>query len=106
MQTSGQKRKWIREHSPRVAVRDYAARLVDDAGVGFVAHAYAEAGKLGSWTGLLEFEGEAGVVLRTDSETTQPSVGAVARWASGLGDEYLRGALERAKRRSLPPPPE
>jgi hypothetical protein len=81
-------------------VREFAPRVVDDAGMDYVARAFAEAGRLGSWSGFLEFEGEAGVVIRTDVETTQPSVGAVAYWASGLGEQYLRGALERAKRKS------
>lgn len=100
MLTSGQKRKWVREPSTRIVVREFSWRIVDDAGVEYVARAFAEAGRLGSWAGFVEFEAEAGVVIRTDVETTQPSVGAVAYWASGLGEQYLRGALERAKKKS------
>ena len=101
MLPAGHKRKWIPNAAVRVLVRDFAVSVRDGAGHGYLARAYAETGRLGTWVGFLEFEPEApaDAVLRTELETTQSSVGAVAYWASGLSEEYLGGALERARER-------
>jgi len=92
-----QKRQVPSGSSTRYLLRD-TVRVLDDAGTPYVGRVYAEAGQYGTWVGLLEFQSETpgGAVVSTGSETTQPSVGAVAYWASGLGPQYLRGALERA----------
>ena len=53
----------------------------------------------GTWAGWIEFRELRGTrVMRTNRETTQPSQGALAYWASGLQASYLEGAFRRAKR--------
>lgn len=55
-----------------------------------------------TWEGWLEFvPDDRSVVLRSKRETTQPNLGALEYWASGLTAVYLVGALER----TLAPPP-
>jgi hypothetical protein len=51
----------------------------------------------GLWEGWLEFvSSDGGPVLRTPRETEQHSREDLLYWASGLGDAYLEGALQRA----------
>lgn len=56
----------------------------------------------GTWVGWLEFSphGSGGVVRCTERETTQPTLGALAYWASGIEPVYLEGAIARAQRSS------
>ena len=55
------------------------------------------------WSGYIEFLSEDGKdVLRTDQETTQPSLEDLADWAQGLEPVYFEGAFERALRREHP----
>lgn len=55
----------------------------------------------GTWQGWLEFHADAGSILRTDQETSQPSHSALEYWADGLQPVYLEGALARAQGRLL-----
>jgi hypothetical protein len=49
------------------------------------------------WDGwLVFFPLDGGPAIASDRETTQPSLQALTRWASTLGDVYLVGALDRA----------
>ncbi len=49
------------------------------------------------WSGWLEFLPETGgAILRTERETTQPSLSALEYWATGLEPVYFEGALVRA----------
>jgi len=60
-----------------------------------------------TWAGWLEFASATeGKVVRTDRETTQSSVAAVAYWASGLETLYIECALARATRRTADSRPE
>src|SRR5262249_13837524 len=60
-----------------------------------------------TWAGWIEFvSAERRKVVRTDRETTQSSLSAVAYWASGLEPLYIDCALERATRRTSDTRPE
>ncbi len=60
-----------------------------------------------TWAGWLEFVSEdQHKVVRTDRETTQSSLAAVAYWATGLEPLYIEGALARATRRTSDTRPE
>lgn len=53
----------------------------------------------GLWEGWLEFENlQTAEVLRTSRETTQPNLGDLTYWATGLTPVYLEGALDRVLR--------
>jgi hypothetical protein len=64
--------------------RKYRARVV-----GFARAA-------NTWEGRIEFRDEAGRVLMTDHETSQPDQKALEYWSTGLERVYLDGALKRA----------
>jgi len=54
------------------------------------------------WEGWFEFLPDDGSdVLRSERETTQPTLADLEYWASGISPVYLEGALER----TLTPPP-
>ena len=56
----------------------------------------------GLWEGWIEFvPSDGAAVIRSARETTQPNLGDLEYWASGLTAVYLDGALER----TLTPPP-
>jgi hypothetical protein len=58
----------------------------------------------GTWEGWLEFApDDGGPVLRSGRETTQPNLGDLHYWATGLTTVYFEGALARAL--EGPPPP-
>jgi hypothetical protein len=72
-----------------------------NAGPLYVAQASGRERADGTWEGWLEFVPDDGSdVLRSQRETTQPNLGALTYWASGLTPVYLTGALER----TLTPP--
>jgi hypothetical protein len=51
----------------------------------------------GLWHGWIEFSGrDAGELVATDRETTQPNRTDAVYWATGLTHVYLEGALIRA----------
>jgi hypothetical protein len=57
----------------------------------------------GRWEGWIELTAEGdGQVVRSQRETTQPSLEAARYWAGGLTHVYLEGALQRALQ-PLPP---
>jgi hypothetical protein len=66
-------------------------------GVEYFAQAITRRRDDGLWEGCLEFTPvNAGEVVRSGRETTQPNRDAVMYWAQGLTRVYLMGALERA----------
>jgi hypothetical protein len=68
----------------------------------YIAQACGRERDDGTWEGWLEFVPDDGTtVLRTQRETTQPTLAALEYWATGLTPVYLTGALER----TLTPPP-
>jgi len=74
---------------------------VDDDRV-YVAQACGRERDDGTWEGWLEFvPADDSAVLRSQRETTQPSLAALEYWATGITPVYLTGALER----TLTPPP-
>jgi hypothetical protein len=70
-------------------LQTYVELVRDADGVEYTVHAYGEARAGGNWEGWLEFHSAAGVVRRTERETTQPNRDALAYWASGLEPVYL-----------------
>jgi len=70
--------------------------------VTYVARTYAEQQRDGTWIGWLEFTPlPGGATLKTDRETTQPTLDMVGYWASGLEPVYFDGAFERARANTL-----
>lgn len=58
------------------------------------------------WEGWIEFAPDSGgAALRTQQESVQPHREALVYWATGLGDAYLEGALQRALTPHPVPPP-
>jgi hypothetical protein len=63
----------------------------------YVARAYTTRQPGGLWEAWLVFRSlKNGSMLATDRETTQSTREHVLYWATGLGETYLQGALERA----------
>lgn len=52
-----------------------------------------------AWLELAPLDG--GSVLEADQETTRPSRGAIAYWATSLEEVYLEDAFDRARRRAV-----
>jgi hypothetical protein len=78
-----------------LAVYETPLRLDDE--VTFLAQAWGREREDGTWEGWLEFvSGRGAAVLHSPRETTQPNLGALEYWATGLTPVYLVGALERA----------
>ena len=66
-------------------------------GARYAPRACARAAEDGRWEGWLEFSDlDAGEVIRSARETTQPSRADTMYWATGLTRVYLEGALARA----------
>jgi len=82
-------------------VHAHSIRITGADGVAYQPVTYARAESESMWLGWIEFrpEGGKGRVLTTDTETSQPTLEAVAYWASGLQPIYFEGALHRAARR-------
>lgn len=78
-------------------VHEHRASIQTPSGTTYVARTYAEQQRHGLWIGWLEFTPTSGgPTLRTDFETTQPTLEMVGYWASGLEPVYFEGAFERA----------
>jgi len=78
-------------------VHEHRAVIRTPSGAIYVARTYAEQLPHGVWIGWLEFTPvSGGPTLRTDFETSQPTLEMVAYWASGLEPVYFEGAFERA----------
>ncbi len=86
--------------SPPLLVLEFADHVRDPVdGRTYIAQAYGRARADATWEGWIEFVAVgAGVVLRTDQETTQSNREGVAYWATGLEPAYLEGAFARAHR--------
>jgi hypothetical protein len=80
-------------------IQQYAQQFLDESGAAYLVKACGEATAGGTWEGWLEFHpsDQAGPVLRTGRETTQPDRAALEYWASGLEPLYFEGAFARAK---------
>ena len=80
-------------------IHQHAEQVRDSAGVIYNILIYGEARDDGTWEGWIEFHpaGNAGAVLRTERETSQPNKEALGYWASGLEPVYLEGAFARAR---------
>jgi hypothetical protein len=76
--------------------------IVDDQGNAFMVRVFASAVDPGSWAGWLQFRLAAlgRPTVSTGQEIVHGSLGAVALWAAHLDPDYVRGALDRALRRS------
>jgi hypothetical protein len=78
-------------------VQQYTPILVGPTGERYVAQAYMDRQPGGLWEAwLVFFSLETGAALATDRETTQSTRQHIIYWATGLGETYLQGALERA----------
>jgi hypothetical protein len=78
-------------------VQQYTPILMGPTGESYVAQAYMDRQPGGLWEAwLVFFSLETGAALATDRETTQSTREHVIYWATGLGETYLQGALERA----------
>jgi hypothetical protein len=88
-------------------VHEREIELLDSDGVVYArADVYVEPQRQGTWQAWIEFTSLDGSrVVRTDRETTQSTLEGVAYWATGLERTFLQGALDRALRRELAPPP-
>jgi hypothetical protein len=83
-------------------IHRFARPIRDPEGRVFVVEAHGRPSSSGLWEGWLEFVGVGrGIVLRTPTETRQPTRRGVVYWASGLQPTYLEGALFRAVRARL-----
>ncbi|HEY6959611.1 MAG TPA: hypothetical protein VI814_12365 [Candidatus Limnocylindria bacterium] len=83
-------------------IHRFARTIRDAEGRTYVAEAHGRAAPTGLWEGWLEFVGVGrGIVLRTMTETRQPTRRGLVYWASGLQPTYLEGALTRAMRARL-----
>lgn len=74
----------------------FSDRVVGKDGSSFVARAWGDERPDGLWEGWIEFTSDAGDLLRSGRETTQPNRTDTAYWATGLTPVYLEGALTRA----------
>jgi hypothetical protein len=85
-----------------VLVYNNSLLRVDDDRV-YLAQACGRERDDGTWEGWLEFvpADDDSAILRSQRETTQPSLAALEYWATGITPVYLTGALER----TLAPPP-
>ena len=79
-------------------VHEHTTHIRTPSGVTYAARTYAEQQREGTWIGWLEFTpvSDGCATLRTERETTQPTLEMVGYWASGLEPVYFEGAFERA----------
>lgn len=83
-------------------IHRFASPLRDPEGRVYTVEAHGRPASTGLWEGWIEFVGVGrGIVLRTATETRQPSRRGLVYWASGLQRTYLEGALARAMRARL-----
>ena len=83
-----------------LAVYDASPLRLPDGRV-YTAQACGREREDGIWEGWLEFVAHDGSdVLRSERETTQPTLADLEYWATGIRPVYLEGALER----TLTPP--
>jgi hypothetical protein len=83
-------------HERSVDLMDANERVYDRAFI------YAEPQGEGTWRAWIDFVSQDGEqTLRTDRETTQSNLEAVAYWATGLEAIYFEGAFRRALRKDV-----
>ena len=83
-------------------IHHFARPIRDPEGRVFTVEVHGRPAGTGLWEGWIEFIGVGrGIVLRTSTETRQPSRRGLVYWASGLRPAYLEGALVRAVRARL-----
>lgn len=83
-------------------IHRFARPVRDPEGRVYVVEAHGRPSSSGLWEGWLEFVGVGrGIVLRTRTETRQPTRRGLVYWASGLQPTYVEGALTRAVRARL-----
>jgi hypothetical protein len=76
---------------------EFSDILVTDDGTRYAARACGAETEGGMWQGWIEFIPlDAGEVVRSSRETTQPNRQDTVYWATGLTPVYLEGALSRA----------
>ena len=82
-------------------VQSHSVRLVGADGVTYRPFTYTRPEAENIWLAWIEFRSEDGSAptLRTGTETSQPSLAAIAYWASGLEPVFFEGALVRARGR-------
>jgi hypothetical protein len=74
----------------------FDAPVVHTDGTSYQARVCGREREDGLWEGWIEFvDAVTGTVLRTVRETTQPNLGDLTYWATGLSPVYLEGALAR-----------
>jgi hypothetical protein len=101
LERAKRRRGWTPPAHPFV-VREHEAVVVAGDGTAYRPRACARWEREATWVGWIEFVPVAGggPSLRTDNETSQPTLGAVAYWADRLRPPYFEGALERAHARA------
>jgi hypothetical protein len=89
---------------PRL-VHQFGEHVLGGNGHEYAVAAYADVREDGTWVGWLVFTNIlTGEVRSTRSETTQPNLGAVTYWATGVEPTYLEGAFGRATSVIMPAP--
>jgi amphi-Trp domain-containing protein len=90
---------WDLFPSPPQLIRQHSDTVQDSLGNLYEVFIYGAPRLDGTWEGWIEFVPLSPALpsLRTDRETTQPDLGALEYWSTGLEPMYLAGAFERAK---------
>jgi hypothetical protein len=79
-------------------LQQFEAPFTDGSGERYTVYVYGRTRPGDNWKGWLVFERQSdGTRLSTGVETTQPNAEAVTYWATGLGQAYFEGALNRAQ---------
>jgi hypothetical protein len=78
-------------------LHEFSARVSDSDGAEYLVQAWGRRMDDGRWEGWLLFLPVGrGFARRTDRETIQSNLHALAYWVTGLEPVYLEGALERS----------
>lgn len=80
-------------------IHELSTEYVTEDGERFVVRVLGERRMDGLWEGWIVFAPvSGGAEIVTDRETEQSEREDLEYWAGGLGDAYLEGALDRARR--------
>lgn len=77
-------------------IHTFSAPVSDESGTVWRGSAYGRPAD-SLWVGSIAFVNEAGEMVETGVETTQPDRAALEYWAPGIEPIYLDGALTRAQ---------
>ena len=77
-------------------IHSFTVPVTDETGIVWRGRAYGQP-VANLWLGSIVFTNEAGEMVETGVETTQPDRSALEYWASGIEPIYLDGALARAR---------